>query len=63
MLLPGRVPASEAEHEAVNKLMGEHPDESVSVTRRDADESGPLLVHAGDKSWEISDDGKRKKVK
>lgn len=51
------------ESAAVDKLLGEHPgDESHTLTRRDPGESGPILVHIGDDTWEISEDGKRKKV-
>lgn len=62
MLSEGRLPLSEAEHAAVDKLAAEHPDDVVSLTRRDPGESGPLLVQAGAKTWEIASDGKRKKV-
>lgn len=62
MLSEGRIPTSEAEHEAVEKLIGEHPDEQLYISRRDPGETGPLVVQIGDDSWEIGDDGKRKKV-
>lgn len=47
---------------AIEKLLGEHPGGTASLTRRDPGESGPMLVHIGDNTWEISEDGKRKKV-
>lgn len=62
MLVPGRIPMNDAENAAVEKLQSEHPDEPVSLTRRDPGESGPLLVHVGAMMWEVADDGKRKKV-
>jgi hypothetical protein len=62
MLSEGRLPLSDAEHQAVDKLQGEHPDESVTVTRRDPGETGPLVAQVGDDSWEIGEDGKRKKL-
>lgn len=62
MLREGRIPLEQAEHEAVDKLIAEYPDDSVSVTRRDPGDTGPLLAAVGDKTWEISSDGKRKKV-
>jgi hypothetical protein len=62
MLVPGRTPMTEQEEAAVDKLMAEQEGEPISLTRRDPGETGPLLVHAGDSTWEISEDGKRKKV-
>lgn len=62
MLGAGRIPLTPAEHKAADKLIADHPDASVSLTRRDPDETGPLLAHVGEKTWEISQDGKRKKV-
>lgn len=62
MLSEGRLPFSDAEHQAVDKLQDEHPNENMTVTRRDPGETGPLVAHIGDDSWEIGDDGKRKKL-
>lgn len=63
MLIPGRLPLNEAESAAVDKLFAEQPaDQSHTLTRRDPGETGPLLVHIGDSTWEIDEDGKRKKV-
>lgn len=62
MLREGRLPLLRAEHEAVEKLADENDGASLSLTRRDPGETGPLLVHLGDTTWEISEDGKRKKV-
>lgn len=62
MLSEGRIPLNEKEHAAVDKLVGEFPDTPLGLTRRDPGETGPLVVSAGDQSWEISEDGKRKKV-
>jgi hypothetical protein len=62
MLSEGRLPLSEAEHAAVDKLIANNPDETVSMTRSEPGETGPLLVHVGDKTWKVATDGKRKKV-
>lgn len=62
MLNTGRIDGTEAEHAAVDKLIGEHDGESVFVTRRDPGDTGPMIVQVGDLAWEISEDGKRKKV-
>ena len=62
MLTEGRLPLNEAEHKAVDKLIAEHDGASASLTRRDPGETGPLLVHVGEKTWEIDETGKRKKV-
>ena len=62
MMREGRIPINDAEHAAVDKLIGENPDANVSLTRRDPGESGPLVVHVDDDSYEVADDGKRKKV-
>lgn len=47
---------------AVGKLQSENPDATISLTRRDPGETGPLLVHVDDDSYEVDEDGKRKKV-
>ncbi len=62
MIEEGRIQMNQAEVKAVDKLAGEHPGQSLSLTRRDPNETGPLLVHQGDTTYEIADDGKRKKV-
>ncbi len=62
MIEPGRIAMNEAESAAVEKLADEHDGESLTLTRRDPDETGPLLVHIGEESWELADDGKRRKV-
>lgn len=63
MVYTGSIPLTEAEKKAVEKLGGQNPDEQLTLTRRDPGETGPLLIHAGDQTWEIAADGKRKKVK
>lgn len=63
MLGEGCIPLSPAEHEAVDKLATEHPGESLSLTRRDPGESGPLLVHVGADTFMVGDDGQRRKQK
>ena len=62
MINEGRIPHNEAEAAAVVKLEGEHPGESMGLTRRDPGETGPLLVTIGVNTWEIAEEGKRKKV-
>lgn len=62
MLQTGRAPMNEAENAAVDKLALEHEGKAMSLTRRDAGETGPLLVHVDDDSYEIAEDGKRRKV-
>lgn len=58
-LLAGRVPPGWKPHqpgelEAIKKLKKDHPDEPISVTRRDPGESGPLLLHVGDESFIVA---------
>lgn len=62
MLSPGRIPMSDDEHRGVEKLLAEHEGEQAGLTRRDPGDSGPVLVHIGGDTWEIAEDGKRKKV-
>lgn len=62
MLHPERIPLNEAEVAAVDKLAAGHDQAAVSLTRRDPGETGPLLVHIEADTWEIGEDGKRKKV-
>ncbi len=62
MLGEGRIPAEQAEHEAVDKLIAKHPGAAVSLTRRDPDNSGALLVHVDDDTYTVAEDGKTRKV-
>lgn len=68
MLHEGRLPLNEAEHAAVDKLIAKNQDlgadgrfAPVSFTRRDPEESGPLLVHVGDDTHVVTADGKTRK--
>lgn len=63
MISEKRIPMNEAEHAALDKLLEEHGDDLAGATRRDAGDTGPLLIFLHDNTtWEISEDGKRKKV-
>ncbi len=62
MLKEGTLTISQEEISAVDKLRGEHPDGNISLTRRDAGDTGPLLVHVDSDTYQIGEDGKRKKV-
>ncbi len=57
MLHEGRIPAEQAEHDAIDKLIADNPDASVSFSRRDPDETGPLIVDVDDDRYEVSADG------
>lgn len=63
MLNEGRIPLTDAEHAAVNQLLAKHPEIAVSLTRRDPGETGPVLVHVGDDSYQVSAAGRIKKLK
>ena len=56
MLRAGRIELTPTEHDAVDKLVAENPGVPVSFTRRDVDNTGPLLVHVGDRTHTISVD-------
>lgn len=58
MLSEGRIPMSDAEHAGVEKLLGEHPGVSASLTR----EGDTMLVQIKESIWQINTDGKRKKL-
>ena len=58
----GTITLNEAESATVARLRTAHPDQPISFTRRDPGEPGPVLVHVGEMTWEVSGDGKRKKV-
>ena len=60
--LKGRLPLTAKETSAVDALIKAHPDEPVSMTRRDPDEKGPLLVHVGDTTHEVAKTGKTREV-
>ncbi len=55
MLLPERLPLTDAENDAVDKLIEANPGVPVSMTRRDPGETGPLLVHVGADTHEIAE--------
>ena len=57
-----RLPMSESENMTVHNLMREYEGESVSLTRRDPNESGPVLAQIGDMTWEIDESGLKKKA-
>lgn len=61
MLREGRLPLSEAEHAAVDKLIAKNPDEPLTLTRRDPGETGPLLVHASDTTYLVDETGRTRK--
>ncbi len=62
MLHSGRIPLNDDEHAALDKLRAENPDAGISATRKDPGDTGPLLVHVDDDTYQIAEDGKRKKV-
>ena len=64
MIHPERIPHNDAEGAAIDKLLAEHEGEQASFTRRDPGETGPLVISfdGGEDTWEIAEDGKRKKV-
>lgn len=48
------LPLHPGERHAIDKVLADVPDgTSVSLTRRDPGETGPVLVHVGDKTYEI----------
>lgn len=57
MLREGRLPLLAAEHDAVDTLIAKNPGASVSLTRRDPGETGPLLVHVGDIEYQVDEHG------
>lgn len=62
MLYHGRLPLNAAENDAVETLITKHRGEQVSLTRRDPGDTGPLLVHVGHQTWQISANGRARKV-
>lgn len=63
LLREGRPPLTPAEHDAVETLIVRHPDEPVSLTRRDPGETGPLLVHVGAATYIVDGAGRVRKQK
>lgn len=63
MLIPGRIPLNAAEHDAVETLIAKNPDKPLSITRRDPGETGPLLVHVGDDTYTVNEQGRARKQK
>ena len=62
MLQGGRIPLSETEHAAVDKLAAENSGVSLGLTRRDPGETGPLIVTADGVEYQINEDGTRRKL-
>lgn len=60
MLSHGRIPHTEAEGEAIARLQAKHG-EQATLTRRDRGDTGPLLVHIGEETWLVGEDGKTAK--
>jgi hypothetical protein len=63
MLREGRLPLTAAEHDAVDTIISKNPGEPVSTTRRDPGETGPLLVHVGDRTYVVDEHGRARKKK
>jgi hypothetical protein len=61
VLNEGRIEAQQAEHDAVDKLIADNPGASVSLTRRDPENQGPLLVHVNDDTYVVAEDGSAEK--
>lgn len=61
LLHESRIPLTEAEHAAVDKLVAANPGVSVALTRRDPGETGPVLVTVGDDTYTVSENGRAKK--
>jgi hypothetical protein len=60
MLAADRIHLTRRETQAIEKLIAEHPDAPVSLTRRDPGERGPVLVHLGDQTFEVDGNKVRK---
>jgi prefoldin subunit 5 len=63
VLSEGRIEALQAEHDAVDKLRAKYADAAISLTRRDPDNTGPLLVHVDNDTYVVGEDGKVTKQK
>jgi hypothetical protein len=62
-LYEGRIPMTELEHDSVDKLVAANSGQSVSLTRRDPGDTGPVLVHVGDDTYQIDDNGRTRKLR
>jgi hypothetical protein len=62
MLNHGRIPLTNQEHDTIEKLLANHDGGPVTLTRRDPGETGPILAHAGDDTYQV-DGAKAKKVR
>jgi hypothetical protein len=61
MLNHGRIPLTNQEHDTIEKLLAKHAG-AATLTRRDPGETGPILAHLGDDTYQI-DGAKAKKVR
>lgn len=57
MLRTGMIDMSRKERIAVDTLLDKLGEPKVGISRRDPDESGPLVVKMGDRRWEVNADG------
>lgn len=58
-----RIPLNEKESAAVDRLVAKHEGESLTITRQDPGESGPLLVHFEKGSYRVGETGRTTEVK
>lgn len=63
MLEQGRLPMTENEQAGLDRLLARNGGTLISLTRRDPGESGPLLAHVDDDTYEIDAEGHYQKQK
>ncbi len=63
MVIPGRIPMTEAESEGIDKLLAREQGARITLTRAEPGDKGPIQVEIDDKVWRVSESGKFSKQK
>ena len=63
MLIPGRMSTTDVEDGVINALIADADEgAAISMTRRDPGNTGPVLLHIDDRTYEVSEDGTTKEI-
>ncbi len=63
MVIPGRIPMTEAESEGIDKLLAREQGKQIALTRAEPGDTGPIQVEIDGKVWRVSESGKFSKQK
>ncbi len=58
MVIPGRIPMTEAEITGIEKLLAREQGKQITLTRSEPGDKGPVQVEIDGKVWHVSESGK-----